>query len=109
MPDNIGSVYDSFAFTQDVNSRKVPVDQKDFTVGKYESTENFLKELSRYQNQLLKNGTITLETGQVASLDNVGGALAIQFSLSSLDDRRNATGGLADTGLKNENKMWTLQ
>jgi hypothetical protein len=102
-------VYDSYAFVQDVNRQKLPVDQKDFTVGEYESTKNFITELSKYQTQLLSTGEVTLETGEKASIDNIGGAMAINLSLQALDDRRQATSGLAKAGLKNENKMWTLQ
>ncbi len=81
----------------------------DFAFGDYLATETFFSELSRIQAGLINKGEVELSTGNVAKLDEAGGLLALQIHMEGLNAAKDAMQGLAKLGLKNENKLWTLQ
>jgi len=81
----------------------------DFAFGDYRAQKNFFDELSRIQSELVTNGKVTLETGQVASLESTGGLLAINIYTETVESTKEAMSGLSKLGLKNENKLWQLQ
>ena len=63
----------------------------------------------QYINTLINKGEVELSTGNVAKLDEAGGLLALQIHMEGLNAAKDAMQGLAKLGLKNENKLWTLQ
>jgi hypothetical protein len=81
----------------------------DFAYGEYLAHKEFFDELSRVQSQLLSDGTVTLKTGQEASIDTPGGLIAIQFYIETLETARQSMQGMSKLGLQNENKLWQLQ
>jgi len=94
--------------TDVVNRTKIPT-IFDYAFGQYISNQTFFDELSRIQSELILKGEVRLKTGLVAKLDQVGGLLALQLHMESLNAAKDAMNGLSQLGLKNENKLWTLQ
>ncbi|MFT5170434.1 MAG: hypothetical protein ACI9BD_000201 [Candidatus Marinamargulisbacteria bacterium] len=78
----------------------------DFTYGEYLAQRTFFDELSRVQSDLVSKGEVTLNTGQTAKLDSVGGMLAIQIYMETLESSRQTMSGLAKLGMNIENKIW---
>jgi len=95
------------AHVEIVNSRKVRA-VYDFAFGEFLAQKSFFAELSRIQTSLINNDVIILETGQEVDLQTIGGALALQIFIETLDSKKEAMSGLSKLGLKNENKLWTL-
>ena len=81
----------------------------DFIYGEYRAYRDFIDELNRVQNGLLNDGSITLTTGQKASMDDLGGIMAIQIYMDTLESSRQTMSGLSRMGIKAENKLWQLQ
>lgn len=81
----------------------------DFAYGQYVALRNFFDQLSDIQASLVQGDVVNLGTGQQADISTVGGALAIQIYMETLESAKESTVGLAKLGLKNENKLWTLQ
>lgn len=96
------------AFIEQVNFTKVSATM-DFPDGKYFAQFNQYTALNKFQSESLDTGTVTLNTGQTADLATTGGANAAAIYIDSLESAFKATDGLASLGLKNENKMWSLQ
>jgi hypothetical protein len=92
-----------------VNNNKVRA-VYDYAYGEYLATNTFFRELSRVQSQLINNpeGEVDIGTGTKVSMETVGGALALNIFMETLDTKKEAMSGLAKLGLKNENKLWTL-
>ena len=81
----------------------------DFAYGEYLAQQNFFDELSRVQSQLMNNGEVTLNTGKKIDLNTLGGNMALQIYMETLDSTKESMSGLSKLGLKNENKLWTMQ
>jgi hypothetical protein len=82
----------------------------DYAYGRFLAWDHFFKEMSRLQTQVTNNeGVVNLGTGATADLKTIGGALALQIYTESLNSAKDAMDGLANLGLKNENKLWTLR
>jgi len=81
----------------------------DFAYGEYLAQQNFFDELSRVQTQLIHNGSVTLNTGETVDLNTLGGTMGLQIYMETLDSTKESMSGLAKLGLKNENKLWTMQ
>jgi hypothetical protein len=96
------------SLTSMVNRNKISTIY-DFPYGSYRAQRTFYDELSRIQSSLVNDGKVTLETGQVADIDSVGGLLAIQINMETLETRQKSMEGLSSAGLANEKKLWTLQ
>ena len=77
----------------------------DFTFGEYLSQRTFFDELSRVQADLVTKGEVVLNTGQTAKLDEVGGMLAVQIYMETLESSRQTMSGLARLGMNIENKI----
>ncbi len=91
------------------NRNKIPVIY-DFAYGDYRAQTEFFDKLAEIQDALAKGEQPELETGQKVDVNTVGGSLALSTYLQgSLTPRRDAMGGLAKAGLKNEQKLFTLQ
>jgi hypothetical protein len=91
------------------NRNKIPV-VYDFAYGDYKAQLDFFSKLSDIQDALAKGEEPELETGQKVDVNTVGGSLALSTYINgSLTPRRDAMGGLAKAGLKNEQKLFTLQ
>jgi len=81
----------------------------DFAFGEFQAQDNFFEELSRVQSSIINTGTVTLNTGEEVDLDSNGGLLALQIYTETLESTKDSMLGLAKLGLKNEQKLWTLQ
>ena len=81
----------------------------DFAYGEYLAQQNFFDELSRVQSQLINNGEVELNTGEKIDLNTLGGTMALQIYMETLDSTKESMSGLSKLGLKNENKLWTMQ
>lgn len=95
-------------FVQVVLNRKIR-SVYDFAYGQYLALRNFFDNLSAIQSSVIAGEVVNLGTGQQADINTVGGTLAIQIYMETLESAKEATVGLAKLGLKNENKLWTLQ
>jgi 2-oxo-4-hydroxy-4-carboxy--5-ureidoimidazoline (OHCU) decarboxylase len=78
----------------------------DFAFGVYIAQSTFFEELSRIQSELVTDGKVTLRSGVVASLEDIGGNLAISLEMEALDTAEQAMTGLGKLGMKIENKIW---
>lgn len=96
------------AHVEIVNNNKVRA-VYDFAFGEYLAHTAFFDELSRIQTEIVNGGTVTLNTGQTADMDDVGGLLAVQIHIQTVEAIKEAMLGLSRLGLKNENKLWQLQ
>lgn len=81
----------------------------DFAFGEYIATKSFFDEISLVQQQLLSEGKVKLNTGQVADLESTGGMIAVQLYMETLESSRQAMVGLAKLGLNVEKQVWKLQ
>ena len=81
----------------------------DFPYGEFRAQRDFFDEMSRIQSSLINTGSVRLETGQIAELDETGGLLAIQIYMETLETSKESMSGLAKLGLGNEKKLWGLQ
>lgn len=81
----------------------------DFAFGEFQAQNNFFDELSRVQASIINTGKVTLNTGEEVDLDSNGGLLALQIYTETLESTKDSMSGLAKLGLKNEQKLWTLQ
>ena len=96
-------------YTEIVNANKVK-HVYDYAYGRYIAWNNFFNELNRIQSAMINNnGVVELQTGQTADIHTVGGALAIQLYSQQIDAQKEAMDGLANLGLKNENRLWQLR
>lgn len=91
-----------------VNSKKI-LTIYDFAYGTYLATSNFFKQISNIQSALATGQKVTLQTGQVADPQTMGGLLAINIAIETLDSTKTSMEGLSKLGLKNENDLWKLQ
>lgn len=91
-----------------INSKKIRAIY-DFAYGEYLAQANFFSEFSRVQSELINTGTVTLDTGTKADLNTLGGTMGLNIYMETLDSTKEAMSGLAKLGLKNENKLWTMQ
>lgn len=104
-----GSFFFDRSATTVVNANKIK-GTFDYAYGRYLAWDSFFKELSRVQTGIVNNnGMVDLNTGQTVDINSVGGALGLQIYMQALDSSREAADGLANLGLKNENKLWTLR
>ena len=107
MAQNAPPVYQR-GFVQITNFKKIRA-VYDFAYGQFVALRNFFDQLSDIQTSVIEGEVVNLSTGQQADINTVGGALAIQIYMETLESAKEATVGLAKLGLKNENKLWTLQ
>lgn len=78
----------------------------DFAHGKFKAFEYKFSEYRRLINDLGEDGK-TVVDGLEVDINTIAGSLAIQIHLQIVEARSDAMKGLADAGLKNENKLWT--
>ncbi len=90
------------------NATKVPLIY-DFAYGDFLASQTFFDELSRIQTAMVLAGKVTLGTGLEVSMDDTGGLMALQMYMETLNTKKEAASGLSKSGLKYENKWWTLQ
>jgi hypothetical protein len=91
-----------------VNQKKVGY-IADFAFGEYIATDDFFRELSRVQDQLINaedGDLITLGLGQEVNPQSTGGLIAIQIYMEALESQRQAMVGLAKLGLNVEKQVW---
>jgi hypothetical protein len=90
----------------DIVNRQRASQSLDFAYGEYLATNHFFEEISRLQEQVIRNEKFTLSTGQEIDPQTTGGMLAINIFMEALDSRRLAAVGLSKAGLNVEKTMW---
>lgn len=78
----------------------------DYALGEYIATEEFFKEINNLQTQIIAGEEVKLNTGQVIDPKSVGGLLAIQMYMETLDSSKQTMSGLAKLGLSVERQSW---
>lgn len=90
------------------NKKKI-TSTMDFIYGEYKAYDDFFKELSRITTSLMNTGEVVLNTGQKASMNDLGGMMSIQLYMETIESTKETMVGLSRLGVKAENKLWQLQ
>lgn len=88
-----------------VNENKVAV-INDYVIGEYIAHRNFFDEMTNIQEDLLRDGVITTETGQELNINTTGGAVGLQIYMEALNTSYQSMLGLAKYGLSAEKQLW---
>jgi len=88
-----------------VNQQKIQV-INDFAIGEYIANKTFFELLSDMQTDILDDGIVTTTTGQTLDVNTVGGALALQIYMETLNTSQQAMLGLSKLGLNVEKQVW---
>jgi hypothetical protein len=88
-----------------VNENKVSV-INDYVIGEYLAHRSFFDEMNNIQEDLLRDGIITTETGQELDINTTGGAVGLQIYMEALNTSYQSMLGLAKYGLSAEKQLW---
>jgi hypothetical protein len=95
----------SRVIVEQVNKLKIQV-INDFAIGEYIANKTFFELLSDMQADIIDDGIVTTTTGQTMDVNTVGGALALQIYMETLNTSQQAMLGLAKLGLNVEKQVW---
>lgn len=95
----LGASFRELSINQSVNG--LP----DFPDVLFFANDFFFKLLQDYSEQLIDDGIVHLNTGTDADISSIGGQVALQFNIQTNEAVKRTLEGLANTGLKNQNKL----